>query len=675
MYEKIFEEGKIGGLTLRNRVILSPMDDDLSGATGEISDRAIEYYAAKAKGGTGLVIVGYVGVCGPELGGVAKPGQCFLRNLHDRRAFSVLADRVHEYGGKCFVQLNHPGRKSRPVFNDGHIPFSATALPSQLAKRGFDACRELTIEQIQELEDCFASAAEHAYIAGVDGVEIHCAHWFLMHQFISPVRNERTDEYGGSMENRCRIVVETIQKIRQKTPRNFPVTIRLHILDDEGFEGDLTIDDYIEIAQYFEKNGVDAIHFSIGTEDRTGAPDMKAGWRDEYFKRFKEALNIPIYGPNEVKHPDEAEKILEQGYQDFIIMGRQHSADPEWCNKAKSGHVEDIRPCINCNFCVHHVTADESQIRCAVNPTLGREIDNLLPLKKGEGTVVIIGAGPAGIQSALTLADRGYKVVLCDKRKELCGSLNLANKAPNKFRMDNLIAYYKVQISKRTNIELRLNYEVTPERMEQLKLLNPYAVIYAGGGKPIAPASIPGIEKGVPCFDVLNGVTKFSGKHVAVIGGGMTGLETAERLAEDGNKVTVIEMSPVIGNGIYFYNVRKTRRILEGKGAEIKTSTALKEIKDGSVVVEPCKTNLIGTALVGIRNIAGVADAVVEDVHTSAYEIAVDAAVLSLGIAPESKLVGTLKEHFDNVIALGDCVNPGRIGDATGAAYLRCKNL
>ena len=675
MYKKIFEEGKIGGVTLRNRIILSPMDDDLSGATGEISDRAIEYYAAKARGGTGLITVGYVGVCGPELGGVAKPGQCFLRNLHDRRAFSVLADRVHEYGGKVFVQLNHPGRKSKPIFNDGYTPLSATALPSQLAKKGFDACRELTVEQIHTLEDCFANAAEHAYIAGIDGVEIHCAHWFLMHQFISPVRNERTDEYGGSMENRCRIVVETIQKIRSKTPKGFPVTIRLHILDDEDMEGDLTIDDYIEIAKYFEANGVDAIHFSIGTEDRTGAPDMKAGWRDEYFKRYKEALSIPIYGPNEVKTPDEAEAILEQGYQDFIVMGRPHSADPEWCNKARSGHVEDIRPCINCNFCVHHVTADESQIRCAVNPTLGREIDNLLPLKKGEGTVIIIGAGPAGIQSALTLGERGFHVILCDKRKELCGSLNLANKAPNKFRMDNLIAYYKVQISKCKNVELRLNYEVTPQRMAELQRLDPYAVIYAGGGTPIAPAGIPGIEKGVPCFDVLNGVTKFSGKNVAVIGGGMTGLETAERLAADGNKVTVVEMSPVIGNGIYFYNVRKTRRTLESQGAVIKTNTALREIKDGAIVVEPCQVNLIGTALVGIRNIAGVADKVEEDENTERYEIPVDAAVLSLGIAPETSLVGELHKYFDNVVALGDCVNPGRIGDATGAAYLRCKNL
>lgn len=168
---------------------------------------------------------------------------------------------------------------------------------------------------------------------------------------------------------------------------------------------------------------------------------------------------------------------------------------------------------------------------------------------------------------------------------------------------------------------------------------------------------------------------KFDGSVAIVIGGGMTGLETAERLAADGNKVIVVEMSQVIGNGIYFYNVRKTRRALEAQGAEIKTNTALREIKDGCIVVEPCTTNLIGTALVGIRNIAGVDDEVVEDINVGPYEIPVDAAILSLGIAPETGLVKELHKYFDNVVSLGDCVKPGRIGDATSAAFLRSKNL
>lgn len=675
MYDRVFSKGKINGCVLRNRVIMSPMDDCLGQASGEMTARGVEYYASKAKGGTGLVIVGFVGVIGPEYGGVSMSGQTFLCNLDDRHAMNILADRVHEFGGKVFVQLNHPGRKSSPKFNKGHVPMSASAMTPQLEARGFAPCREMTKDDIALIEDAFANAAEHAYYAGCDGVELHCAHWFMFHQFISPTRNCRTDEYGGSLENRCRIVTETISKIRSKVPASFPVTVRVHLFDNEGMEGEPDLEEWVRVTKHLEASGVDAFHFSVGVEERTGAPDMPFGWRNEYLKRFKSELHVPIYGPNETKTPDEAESLLEDDVCDFIVMGRQHSADPEWCNKAKSGHPEDIRPCISCNWCVHRVTADQAQVRCAVNPLLGREVDNLMPMKKGEGTVIVIGAGPAGIQSALTLTERGFKVKLYDKRTELCGSLNLANKAPNKFRMDNLIRYYKHVVEKNENIELHLGTEVTPAMLDEFKALSPYAVVLASGGQPIVPGKIPGIEKGVACFDVLNGKVKFSGKHVAVVGGGMTGLETAERLAEDGNKVTLIEMMPLVGNGIYFYNVRRTRRQLEAKGAVIKTSTALQEVKDDCIVVAPANVNYIGTGLDGIKNIAGVADAVVADEHDGPYEIPVDATVLSLGIRPELGMLEELESRFEKVIHVGDCTNPGRIGDATGAAFLAVKNL
>lgn len=523
MYDKLFSKGKINGCVLRNRVIMSPMDDCLGQASGEMTARGVEYYAAKAK--------------------------------------------------------------------------------------------------------------------------------------------------DGSLENRCRIVTETIAKIRSKVPATFPVTVRVHLFDNEGMEGEPGLEDWVAVCKHLQSHGVDAFHFSVGVEERTGAPDMPFGWRNEYLKRFKQELNVPVYGPNETKTPDEAESLLEDDICDFVVMGRQHSADPEWCNKAKSGHPEDIRPCISCNWCVYRVTADQAQVRCAVNPLLGREVDNMLPMKKGEGTVIVIGTGPAGIQSALTLTERGFKVKLYDKRTELCGSLNLANEAPNKFRMDNLIRYYKHVVEKNENIELHLGTEVTPEMLDEFKALDPYAVILACGGKPIVPGKIPGIEKGVACFDVL------TGKHVAVVGGGMTGLETAERLAEDGNKVTLIEMMPLVGNGIYFYNVRRTRRQLEAKGAVIKTSTALQEVKDDCIVVAPANANYIGSGLDGIKNIAGVADAVVEDEHDGPYEIPVDAAVLSLGIRPDLSLLDEIESRFERVVHVGDCTNPGRIGDATGAAFLAVKKI
>lgn len=306
---------------------------------------------------------------------------------------------------------------------------------------------------------------------------------------------------------------------------------------------------------------------------------------------------MPIYGNNETRTPDEAEQMLADGVFDFVLLGCAQSADPEWANKAKAGHPEDIRPCLSCNYCVYRVNAEDKQIRCAVNPLLGREIDNLMPLKKGEGTVIVIGAGPAGIQASFTLADRGFQVKLYDKRSELCGSMNLANKAPNKWRMDNLIAYYRRQVEKNPNIEVHLNTEVTSEMLDEFEAMKPYAIVLACGGQPIVPSRIPGIEKGIASFDVLNGKVKMTGKRVAVIGGGMTGLETAERLAEDGNKVVIIEMKPLLGDGIFVYNVNMDKKFLEARGAEFKTCTALKEIKDGAIVIEPYHGKFISAGL------------------------------------------------------------------------------
>lgn len=675
MYEKIFTKGQIGGCTIKNRVILAPMDDCLGQASGEITPRGIAYYANKAKGGCGLVIVGYVGVIGPEMGGVAMSGQTFLKTLDDRHAMTALADGIHEQGGKVFVQLNHAGRKTSAAFNSGYTPVSSSAMTPQLEKAKFAPCHELTVDEIHTLEEAFATAAEHAFMAGTDGIEIHCAHYYLMHQFLSPSRNARTDEYGGSMENRCRMLVETIERIRGKVPRSFPVTVRVHLFDGEGMEGELTIEDMLDITKYLEGKGVDGFHFSIGVEERTGAPDMPCGWRNDYYKRFKEILQVPIYGPNEVKTPDEAEALLEENVYDFVVMGRQQSADPMWCKKAQEGRPEDIRPCISCNWCVYRVTAEQAQIRCAVNPQLGREIDNLQPLKKGEGTIIIIGGGPAGIEAALTLSERGYQIKLYEKKGELGGALNLANKTPGKFRMNNLIHYYQHMVEKDENIEVFLNKPVTTELLGELQAMNPYAVILACGGQPIMPRSIPGIEKGISCNDVLEGKVTMSGKHVAIIGGGMTGLETAERLAVDGNKVTLIELMPLVGNGIYFYNVRRTRRQLEEKGTVIKTSTALQEIKDDAIVVAPAQVSGNSAALDGIKNISGVAEEVKEEEHDGPYEIPVDATVVSMGVRPDLAMLDELEGKFEKVLYIGDCTSPGPIGKATGAAYLAVKNL
>ena len=673
MYKKIFTKGKINGCEIKNRIILAPMDDSLGTATGEISPRAIEYYAAKAKGGCGLVIVGYVAVCGSELSGIAITGQAHLRTLADRHAMGNLAERIHEYGGKVFVQLNHPGRKTTAKYNDGNEPVSCSAMTPQMEGR-FAPARELTTDEIHQLVDYYAIAAEHAFLAGIDGIEIHCAHSYLLSQFMSPAKNARMDEYGGSMENRCRIVVEIIQAIRKKVPPRYPVTVRLNAFDGENLEGENTLEDTVQIAKYLEDNGVDAIHFTLGTVDRAGAPEMEAGWRNEFYKRFKQELHVPMYGPNEVKTPEEGEKILEEGVYDFLVMGRQQSADPQWGNKAREGRPQDIRPCISCNYCLYHVTAEESQIRCAVNPTLGREIDNLLPMAQGDGMIVVIGAGPAGIQAALTAADRGFKVIMIDKNGQIGGALQLANKPPKKFRIDNLINYYATQIKEHENIELRLNTEVTSEMLDELEKINPYAVILASGGKPIIPR-VAGVEKGVTANDVLSGKVVLKNKRVIVVGGGMTGLETAALLCGD-NDVTVLEMMPMVGNGIFINNVIKSIEHLSKNGTKLKTSTSLKEIKDGAVVVEPFAGTGNNSVLTGIKNIVGYDPfASDEEKPEGPYEIPCDTVVLSIGVFSENSLLPELEARFEQVVNIGDSAKPGKITTATSDGYYAAKNI
>lgn len=288
---------------------------------------------------------------------------------------------------------------------------------------------------------------------------------------------------------------------------------------------------------------------------------------------------------------------------------------------------------------------------------------------------MVIGAGPAGIQAAQTLTERGFHVELYDENKELGGALNLANKAPGKFRMDMLIQYYKTLVEKNKNISLHLNRKITGEDLDEMEKINPYGVVLACGGRPATPRNIPGIEKGIPCNDIFTGEVKLSHRRVAVIGGGMSGLEAAECLVDKGNQVTIIEMAPIVGNGIYFYNVRKTRRFLEGAGAKIRTKTALKEIRDQGILVEPCEDPFISSAMGGVANIAGVADKIEEDSHKEAYEIPVDDVVLAFGVTQDLELEKELTARFERVVAIGDCIRPGKIGDATAAAYWRMKNL
>ena len=648
MYNKIFSRGKINGVELKNRVIMGPMDESLGDNSGNVSPRCMEYFLARAKGGTAALVTSYVAVCPPELGGIAMPGQLRLLNIGNQLSMAHFAERVHAYGAKLFVQLHHPGRKTTAEYNDGYQPVSCSAVTPSMPKDTVP-CRELTVDEIKEIERYFVKGARFAMWAGADGIQIHCAHGYLLNQFLNPAQNARTDEYGGSMENRCRIVVEIVKGIREVVGPKFPITVRLNAFEGEGLPGEADADEMRRIGKYLSQNGIDGIHLTMTSIDRVGTPDMKAGWRNQIYAYFKEAVDtIPVYGPNEVKTPEEGEKVLESGCQDFLVLARQQIADPEWVNKAREGRSEDIRPCISCNTCMQQITIDHQPLRCSVNPLAGREIDNPF-LPKGEGLVIIIGAGPGGMQAALTASERGFKVILIEKEKELGGTLQLANKAPDKFRIDNLICYFKGQIEKDPNIEVWLNYEVTEEKLDELAALKPYAVVSAVGGRQVVP-NIPGVSLAVMANDVLSGKREIRNKKAVVVGGGMTGLETAEYLAARGNSVKVLEMLPAPGRGIFNFNVTKTVNALEKQRTEIYTCTRADSISKEAVTVTDTRSG---------RN----------------EEIPCDVVVLAIGVYTDHSMRDMLEKRFFNVTEIGDANKAGKIMTAVRDGYDRIKVL
>ena len=655
-YEKLFTPIQINGVELKNRIVMSPMHDGLGLTGGDVNEQVIEYFAARAKGGVGLIINGFTVVCPDELCGTAGAGQSHLTTLDNRNAFQLLAERVHEYNCKLFVQLHHPGRSVyAPQFlNGGRQPVSSTAMPASLKGDSHAApARELTVPEIKQIVKCYAIAAQAAYTAGCDGVEVHCAHGYLFSQFINPFKNERKDEYGGSLENCCRIATETLDAIRKAVPKSFPVSVRIN-----GTEGDFRPNgkewdmNYMRgVAKLLVAHGADMVNVSMGGMDCMPNPDMRARYRDDIIKNIKDVVDVPVAAVNCLKTPEEAEGMLEDGIADMAILGRQLICDPEWANKARSGREDDIRPCLSCNNCIHHSSLMQP-IRCAINPLAGREAEDnrLVP---GSGNAVVIGAGPAGIEAAFTLAAKGYDVTVYEKSDRIGGSINLADKAPGKFRMDILLDYWKRQLEKNDKITVKLSTEITDEKLAEIKrTLDPKVVclnVGGVGGKPVVP-NMPGLENAVTAHDVLSGRVSIEGKRVVIIGGGMTALETAEFMAERKNTIVLCEMMPQFAADTFIYRVVKTQLGLARQGVAMKPHTMVLGANADGVMYKDLVTGLEGV-------------------------LPAEVIVLSLGVRPDRALRAKLEGMFENVVVLGDSNRTGTLQNATGETFHRLKRI
>ena len=633
-YEKLFEPGRIGGLTIRNRAVMSPMGTDLADIRGNATPRLIAYYTERAKGGIGLIINEYTGVDDVD----SIPTQHNLRMAQDYNVQEAeeLTRSVHAYGAKIFAQLHHGGATSKSAFT-GRQNLSPSGVPMA---PGGEVPREMTLEDIQRVQEKFIAAAVRCKKAGYDGVELHGAHSYLIAQFFSKYYNRRTDEYGGSLENRCRFIDEIIAGIRAKLGR-YPISVRIcgdEMTDEPGF---LTLADGLEIGRHLEAQGIDCINISNGSSWNGNANcepfSYTPGWKKHVAKAFKEALSIPVIATNTIKDPDFAESLLEEGVSDFVALGRSQFADPEFMNKAKAGRPETIRQCIGCMYCRERLLGNAMPVECSLNPRLGREYRYRWQdlQKNGNGRpVVVVGGGPGGLECAIILAKRGFDVTLLEKGDALGGTLNIAKLPPHKANLQG-VTDVLAQEARELGVTIRLNTEATPETVAAL---HPVGVFLAAGAPPVAPGSIPGIGKAVLAEDVILGKVPCTGKAV-LIGTGLTGLECAEMILEQGHGLAMVEMNPAVGQGIFGVVFHDIYSRIKPYNPEVYTGHKLTAVTDTGVTVEDTATG-----------------------ETKA--IAADTVVLAMGTHSQEALEASFREAGLNAILVGSAGTPGRIAGA-----------
>ena len=638
-FPNIFREGRIGKVKIRNRIVMSPMMTHFGGIMGEVTQQTIDHYVARAKGGVGLIITG-----GTEFypfptsrldtygGGLSVAEDKYKKGL------SELTEAVHAWGAKIFLQISHSGRTQSAASLKGYQPVSSSPVPATRPGAGFPTPRALTRGEIYEFIERWAQGAWRAKQAGFDGVSLHMAHGTLMTSFISPLLNQRGDEFGGSLENRMRYPMGVVSRIKEVCGSDFPVDVRFSA--DEFKEGGVTTKDSPLIAQMFVKAGVDSINVSSAFYDNLHKSNdimrNQEGWKRYIWQAVKRGLNVPTIACGGLRHPDFCEKVLAEGDADFVGLGRSFLADPEWPMKAAEGRLEDIRHCISCMVCLQHVFVTGAN-RCAINPDWGRgqdftEIKPATMAKK----VMVIGAGPGGMETAKIAALRGHDVTLYDKEKQMGGQLVFAAKPPGKDKLLWIRDYEETQL-KKLKVKVELDIEVTPEFVTSEK---PDVVIIATGAEPAIP-DIPGVKNknAVRAIDVLGGKVELKNQSVVIAGGGMIGTEVGEYLLDRGNKVTLVEMLPTIAADMEPLNRMGLMEALEGRDITMMTNKEVKEINEKSVIVTDKRTG-------------------------EEQSIEGDTVVVALGSKSVSSLAEELAGKVPELYTVGDCNEPRRLEQA-----------
>jgi len=635
-YPKLFEPLTIKRMTIKNRVVMTPMGTNYGEADGQLSYPHMNYYRLRAKGGTGLIIVENANVDYPT----GSNGTSQIRIDHDRympRLYK-LTDLIHQEGGLAAIQINHAGASAMSS-RTGVPTVSSSNIPS---KDGGEIPRPLTKEEIEVIVRKYGEAAKRAQTAGFDAVEVHCGHSYLISQFLSPIYNKRTDEFGGSAENRARFAKMVIEEVRRQVGPHFPIFARISA--DEFAEGGNTLDDTLEYLQYFEKE-VDVFNVSAGLNcslqyqiDSNLYPD---GWRSYMARAVKEKYGKPVITMGNIRSPKIANDILERGDADLIGIGRGLIADPDWVNKAQFGHECDIRKCISCNVgCAGNRIGNNRPIRCTVNPSV-LEGDTYKKLHVNKTcNVVVVGGGTAGMEAACTAAEVGCDAFLIEKSDHLGGLAVEISKFPDKNRLRNFPDYLERRAKKLHNLHIFLNTEATPEFV---KSLQPDVIVNATGSVPLI-LPIKGLKENTDAeggkvktvLGIINNLPNYpedmTGKKAVVIGGGAVGLDVVEYFAPRGADTTVIEMMPKIGAGLDPISKVSVPALMKKYNVHQRPSTALQEVKPDSFVVKN-------------------PDGSIEDVDF-------DYGCICMGLKSNNPVLDMLKENFDDgtveIMNIGD---------------------
>ena len=635
---KCLEPATLGRIELRNRIIYPPMVTGFASEDGFVTDRLIAYAVERARGGVGLYTL--------EATCVDPQGLGFAHGVRideDNRipGLARLTEAVHAAGGKISVQLHHAGRETSRAIT-GQVIVAPSDCPVSYSN---EPVHVLDSEEIRAIIRRFADAARRAKSAGFDAVEIHGAHGYLLSQFLSPYTNRRTDEYGGSLENRTRFCREIIRAVREATGDDFTVTLRLSV--EESHPGGLSLQDGAAAAAIFSRCGIDAIHIVSGNyaTPNTVIPPATEGRIINLARAVavRQAVgpDFPLILAGRIKTAFQAEDIIQNGIADFVAMGRALIADPELPLLSAAGKFSAVRPCLGCNDGCALRTGQGLDTLCAINPFMGHEME-CSPSEPAArpGNVLVIGGGPAGMEAAWYAARRGHHVTLCEKDARLGGQFFLASQPPLKTD----IAIYLFHMERRlkdAGVDIRLNCPVDADFVRNFGADH---VLVATGSLPVF-LPFPGLEDTPHFFanDILRDSLEKLGRRVVVIGGGLVGAETAEEIARTGRHVDIVEMTGDIARDMYLPMRESLKDRLSALGVTIRTNCKVQSLSKGRVTMLDDKGNVSVTD-------------------------PFDSVVLALGARADQTLKKALDEAGIRCTAIGDCVHAGKILQATGDA-------